>query len=63
MAELWKVPVVGRFWRRCRQRDLIGQLETSEQRIRDLCCQLLEVTDQGDDLAVEVRRLLEALDG
>jgi hypothetical protein len=57
------LPLIGEATRKRRIKRLIGQLEGYETAIRDVCAQLIELSPDGDDLHVEVRRLLEALDG
>ncbi len=42
---------------------LVLQLTGLELAMRDVSAALLELTDPGDDLHVEVIRLLQALDG
>lgn len=48
--------------RQARVNALLEQLEAWEADGRDLLAQLVELTDQGDDIHTEVRRVLELLD-
>jgi hypothetical protein len=57
------IPVMTERARKRRINRLIAELEGYEVAMRDRCSQLMELTDAGDDLHVEVRRLVEALDG
>lgn len=41
---------------------LLTRLESWEQEGRDLLAQLLELTDQGDDIHAECARVLDLLD-
>ena len=63
MANLYGVPLIGKVFRRQRIEQLTTLLGHHEDQMRGLAAQLLELTEPGDDLAVEVLRLLEALDG
>ena len=56
------IRLIGRRRRKQRIEALVAQLGTLEAGIRDCCSALLELTEPGDDLAVEVERLLAALD-
>jgi hypothetical protein len=60
---LLNVPVIGKRFRKARISALVEQLSAHEAAMRDLCAELLELSDPGDDLAVEVLRLLTTLDG
>lgn len=55
--------VMGDRSRRRRVDRLVRELEGYEWAMRDRCAQLLELCDQGDDLHVEVLRVLDALEG
>lgn len=57
------VPVVGRIWRRHRLAQLVDELQLWEQEGRDLLAQVVELTEEGDDLHTECRRVLELLEG
>lgn len=41
---------------------LLDQLADQEIALRDTCAALLECTDEGDELALEIQRLLDQLD-
>jgi hypothetical protein len=56
-------PLIGAATRKRRISRLIDELESCELLMRDLCAQLIELSEDGDDLHVEVRRVLEALEG
>lgn len=58
-----RVPVIGKALRRRRINQLVDQLGDLEANMRDVCAALIELTDQNDDLHVEVQKLLSALDG
>ena len=57
------VPVIGKALRRRRINQLVDQLGDLEANMRDVCAALIELTDQNDDLHLEVLQLLKALDG
>jgi hypothetical protein len=57
------LPLIGEATRKRKIRRLIDQLEGYERAMRDVCAQLIELSPDGDDLHVEVRRVLEGLDG
>jgi hypothetical protein len=57
------LPLIGATSRKRRIKRLIDQLEGYERAMRDICAQLIELSDEGDDLHIEVRRILECLDG
>jgi hypothetical protein len=48
--------------RRRRQKTLIDRLEALEVELMDVCSAILEVTEPGDAVSIEVRRLLEAFE-
>jgi hypothetical protein len=56
-------PLIGAVSRKRRINRLINEMESCELLMRDLCAQLIELSEEGDDLHVEVRRVLDALDG
>jgi hypothetical protein len=58
-----RIPLISRAWRQRRVNKLVDRIALHEAEIRDYCAQLIELTEPQDDLHVEVRRLLEALDG
>lgn len=58
-----RLPLMWRIHKKKRIAYLIEALGVHETGMRDCCAQLIELTDEGDDLHVEVQRLLEALDG
>jgi hypothetical protein len=58
-----RVPVIGKALRRRRIDQLVDNLGDLEASMRDVCSALIELTDQNDDLHVEVLQLLKALDG
>lgn len=41
---------------------LLDQLADQEIALRDTCAALIECTDEGDELHLEIRRFLEQLD-
>lgn len=57
------IPLLGPLFRKHRAAALVDRLEFLEQEMRDVCAQIIEVTDPGEDLHVEVLQLLKALDG
>ena len=61
--DIAKLPVIGKRVRARRIKRLVAALGEHEAAMRDICAALLELTDQGDDLAVEVARILQALEG
>lgn len=56
------IRLMPRQWRQQRTEQLLLQLQSWELEGRDLLAQLIELTDQGDDLHVECRRVLELLE-
>jgi uncharacterized coiled-coil DUF342 family protein len=58
-----EIPVIGKALRNRRINRIVSQIESHETAMRDLLHALGELTDEGDDLHAEVRRLLTALDG
>jgi len=56
------IPLLGPLFRKRRAAALVGQLGLLELEMRDVCAQIIEITDPGDDLHVEVLELLKALD-
>ena len=57
------IPVVSKARRRARITELTDAVAHHERQIRNALAGLIELTEEGDDLHVECRRLLEALDG
>jgi hypothetical protein len=57
------LPLISERARKRRINRIIRELEGYETAMRDRCAQLMELAEPGDDLHVEVRRLVEALDG
>ena len=57
------VPLMSEATRKRRIKRLINQLEGYERAMRDVCAQLIELSPDGDDLHVEVLRVLEGLNG
>ena len=55
--------LVSRVWRRRHIAQLLDDLQQWEADGRDLLAQLIELTDQGDDLHAAAVRLLDALEG
>ena len=60
---IYRIPVIGKAIRRQRINALVEELSELEGDMRDVCSALIELTDKGDDLHVEVVRLIQALDG
>jgi hypothetical protein len=60
---IYRIPVIGKRLRRERINALVEELSDLEGGIRDVAAALIELTDKGDDLHVEVVRLIQALDG
>ena len=58
-----RVPVVSGWARRRKVSRVIEHIGLLEEEIRNECAVLLDLVDTNDDLAVEIRRLLEALEG
>jgi hypothetical protein len=58
-----RIPLISRALRQRRIHGLVDRIALHEAVLRDYCAQLIELTEPEDDLHVEVRRLLEALDG
>lgn len=46
-----------------RIRILTAQLSRHEADLRDVCAAIAELTEPGDQIHIEVRRILEAFDG
>ena len=59
----FRVPVIGKALRKRRINQLVSQLGDLEACMRDVCAALVELTEQNDDLHVEIVRILKALDG
>lgn len=57
------VPTVSRMWRRRRLAELIESLTEWEVVGRDLLAQVIELTDDDDDMHTEARRVLDLLSG
>jgi hypothetical protein len=60
---IYRIPVIGKRLRRERINALVEELSDLEGGMRDVAAALIELTDKGDDLHVEVVRLIQALDG
>ena len=58
-----RIPVVSGWARRRKVSRVIEHIGLLEEEIRNECAVLLDLVDTNDDLAVEIRRLLEALEG
>ncbi|MDI9407224.1 MAG: hypothetical protein QM522_11020 [Chitinophagaceae bacterium] len=58
-----QIPVVSGWARLRKVSRVIEHIGMLEEEIRNECAVLLDLVDTKDDLAVEIRRLLEALDG
>jgi hypothetical protein len=58
-----RIPLISRALRQRRIHGLVDRIALHEAELRDYCAQLIDLTEPGDDLHVEIRRLLEALDG
>ena len=56
------IPLLGPLFRKRRAAALVHELSDLEAEMRDVCAQILEVTEPGDDLHLEVLQLLKALD-
>lgn len=56
------VRFLSRRGRKQRIEKLLDQLAEQEIALRDTCAALLECTEDGDELALEIQRLLEQLD-
>jgi len=63
MANPFRIPVVGRLWRRRRLALLLDELQLWEAQGRDLLAQVVELTDQSDDIHAEAARVLDLLSG
>lgn len=59
----WPVRVVSRAWRRRHLAQLLDDLQQWEIEGRDLLAQVVELTDEGDDLHCEAARVLDLLAG
>jgi hypothetical protein len=59
----WPVRVVSRAWRRHQLVQLLDDMALWEADGRNLLAQVLELTDEGDDLHREAVRILELLGG
>lgn len=55
------IPLVSEKDRKRRINRLIRELEGYESAMRDRCAQLIELSEPGDDLAVECQLLLQRL--
>lgn len=58
-----RIPVISSRLRKKRIDALVEEVSHHERQIRNAMACLIELTVEGDDLHVECRRLLEALDG
>lgn len=56
------IPFLGPLLRKRRAAALVEELGALEMEMRDVCAQIIEITDPGDDLHLEVLQLLTALD-
>ena len=56
------LPLLGPLLRKRRAAALVEELGSLELEMRDVCAQIIEITDPGDDLHLEVIQLLTALD-
>lgn len=63
MAELPRLRLMTRQERGRRSRQLVRELGQLEGRMRDVCAELLDLAEPGDDLGAAVGRLLVALEG
>ena len=57
-----RIPLLSHWSRKVRRQALFTEIEMHVDCIRDLSHALLELSDQGDDLSLQVHALLEALD-
>jgi hypothetical protein len=57
------IPLLSRGRKKARITALVDEVAHHERQIRNALACLVELTEEGDDLHVECRRLLEALDG
>jgi hypothetical protein len=55
------IPLISERARKRRINRLVAELEGYEHAMRDRCAQLIELSEPGDDLAVECLALLERL--
>jgi hypothetical protein len=55
------IPLISERARKRRINRLVAELEGYEHAMRDRCAQLIELSEPGDDLAVECLALLEKL--
>ena len=58
-----RIATIGGWARRRKITRVIEHIGLLEEEIRNECAVLLDLVDANDDLAVEIRRLLEALEG
>lgn len=58
-----RIPLIRGRARKKRIDALVEEVAHHERQIRNALSGLIELTEPGDDLHVECRRLLEALDG
>jgi hypothetical protein len=56
------VPLIGRAARKQRVKELLAAAEHHERGLRNAVAALVELSEEGDDLHVECRRLLERLE-
>lgn len=56
-------PVVSEAWRRRQFRELLDQLREWEQHGLDLLAEVLELTEEGDELARAVNEVIRRLKG
>lgn len=53
---------LGKMARRKRIHELVEEVDFHERQLRNAVAKLVELTDEGDDLHMECRRLLEQLE-
>lgn len=59
----WPVRVISRAWRRRYMAQLLDDLAQWEADGRDLLAQVVELTDEGDEIHTEAARILDLLGG
>jgi hypothetical protein len=57
-----RFPLMAKLHRKKRMQILLDAIEHHEIGLRDCCAQLIELTTPDDELHLEIKRLLEALD-
>lgn len=63
MADLPRIRLMPRAQRARRSKQLVAELGRLEAQMRNVCAELLDLSDPGDDLGEAVARLLVALEG